>query len=124
MDPIWMGIAPGAASTRLMAMRGPAETILKAHLRPSPSSGRALESLLESVALWEGSPVRAALVVDDEAPSLQTSLYRDAFPLFDESSALYTVRWVPRAGRGRRDELRGMGVFRDLERLLVRHLAR
>lgn len=125
MDSIWMGIAPGQTGTRLMAMRGPDETILKAHLRLSPSSPRALEALLESIGLWEGKRVDAVLVVDDEGPCAQSSLVRDTFGLFDDSSALYRLQWVPRAGpRRRRDELRGMGVFRDLERLLLHNAAR
>ena len=122
MDSIWMGISPGATSTRLVAMRGPDETILKAHLRLSPSSPRALVALLESVGLWEGRRVDAVLVVDDGAPS-GSSLVSDAFELFDDSSALYRVQWVPRTRR-RRDELRGMGVFRDLETILLRNVER
>lgn len=125
MDSIWMGISPEAMATRLIAMRGPAEPILKARLRCPPSSPRALEALLESVALWEGAPVRAALVVDEQASFAQGTSYREVFPIFGDS-ALYDVQWVPRARsrRRRRDELRGMGRFRDLEQLLLHNVAR
>jgi hypothetical protein len=33
MDSIWMGIAPGVRATRVIAMHGASETILKAHAR-------------------------------------------------------------------------------------------
>ena len=124
MDSIWMGISPEPTVSRVVAMRGPGETILKARLRCPPSSPRALVALLESVALWEGAPVRAALVVDEQASFEQGALYREAFPIFGES-ALYDAQWVPRArARRRRDRLSGMGVFRDLERLLLNNVAR
>ena len=32
MESIWMGIAPGLTATRVIAMAGPSETILKAQL--------------------------------------------------------------------------------------------
>jgi hypothetical protein len=109
-------------------MRGPSETILKAHLSLRPSSPRAVIALLESIALWEGRQVRAALVVDDESmPSTETvtTLYRDTFALFGETP-LYQLDWVRRseAVRRRRDGLPAMGEFGDLERLLVRTVAR
>jgi hypothetical protein len=84
-------------------------------------------ALLEAIALWEGVPVRAALVVDDESiPSTSTSLYRDTFALFGEQTPLYGLEWVPRARavRRRRDGLTGLGDFADLERLLARTVAR
>lgn len=126
MDPIWLAIRPGAQSTRLLAMRGPMETILKAHLQRTPASPRAVVSLFEALALWEGARIRAALVVDDSCSDERTGLYRDTFAEFGETSPLYTLDWVPEAAgrRRRRDGLAGMGEFGDLERLLARSVAR
>jgi hypothetical protein len=124
MESIWMGISPGAVSTRVLAMRGPSEVMLKAELSLSPASHRALPALLEALALWEGMPIRAVLVVDDHRGSSDSSLYRDAFQDHG-STPLYTIEWVPRGRRRRRrDALRGMGEFRDLERLLFAEVAR
>jgi hypothetical protein len=100
---------------------------MKAHLSLQPSSPRAVVALLEAIALWEGLPVRAALVVDDmstDTPS--TSLYRDTFAVFGDETPLYRLEWVPRSSsaRRRRDGLSGMGEFTDLERLLARAVAR
>jgi len=125
MDSIWLGLSPSARSTRILAMRGPGETILKAHLSLRPTSGRAVTALFEAIALWEGAPVRAALVVDESSTSsCPTTLYRDLFAVLGESTPLYQLEWVPRAVRRRRDGLSGLGDFGDLERLLARSVAR
>lgn len=124
-DAIWLGLSPGPCSTRIVAMRGPNETILKAHLSLRPSSGRAVTTLFEAIALWEGAPVRAALVVDESSTSSSpTTLYRDLFAVFGESTPLYQLEWIPRAVRRRRNGLTGLGDFGDLERLLARSVAR
>jgi hypothetical protein len=124
-DSIWLGLSPSSRSTRILAMRGPSETILKAHLSLRPSSGRAVTALFEAIALWEGAPVRAALVVDESSTSsCPTTLYRDLFDVFGESTPLYQLEWIPRAARRRRDGLTGLGDFGDLERLLARTVAR
>lgn len=125
MESIWMGLSPSARSTRILAMRGPGETILKAHLSLRPGSGRAVTALFEAIALWEGAPVRAALVVDESSTTpCPTTLYRDLFEVFGDSTPLYSLEWVPRAVRRRRDGLTGLGDFGDLERLLARSVAR
>jgi len=124
-DAIWLGLSPSERSTRILAMRGPSETILKAHLSLRPGSGRAVTGLFEALALWEGAPVRAALVVDETSTSsCPTTLYRDLFDVFGESTPLYQLEWVPRAVRRRRNGLTGLGDFTDLERLLARSVAR
>lgn len=98
---------------------------MKAHLAPRPSSPRAAVALFEALALWEGLPVRAALVADESSTrACPTTLYRDLFDVFGEDSALYRLQWIPRAGRRRRDDLTGLGAFADLERLLARSVAR
>jgi hypothetical protein len=124
MSSIWVGIAPGPTATRVLAMHGTRETILKARLRRDPSHPRAFATLLEALALWEGMPVHAALAADDELTSYAASLCRD--PLTEHGIApLFTVDWVPVAGRKRRrPAIAGMGRFHDLERLLVGEVTR
>jgi hypothetical protein len=68
--------------------------------------------------------VRAALVVDEDSAHGQTSLHRDTVGLFGDESALYSFEWVSRVRVRRRDELHGVGEFRDLERLLTASLPR
>jgi hypothetical protein len=118
-----MGIAPGPVTTRVIAMAGPSDTILKAQLARDPRHPRALASLLEAVALWQGQPVRAALCAGSEGLSCDSNLYREAFS--DEGGALYSVVWA-RASvpRRRRDHLHGLGRFHDLERLVIEEVAR
>lgn len=122
METIWMGIAPGLNATRVIAMAGPNETILKARLRQDPKHPRALATLLEAVALWQGRPVRAALCADAEGSSCDSNLFREVFS--DEGGALYNVVWVPAGVPRRRQRLSGLGDFRDLERLVVEEVAR
>jgi hypothetical protein len=109
MSSIWLGLSPGARSTRVLAMRGPSEPILKAHLSLSASSPRAVTALFEALALWEGAPVRAALAVDESSTSAcQTTLYRDLFAVFGDTTPLYSLEWVTyEVRRRRRDGLTG-----------------
>lgn len=127
MESIWLGLWPDAHTTRVVAMRGAAETVLKARLPLRPSSPRAVTALLEAIALWEGLPVRAVLVADESSVrSSATTLFRDTFEVFGERTALYELSWTsPAAGRRRRREpLGGMGNFADLERLVLQSVAR
>jgi hypothetical protein len=123
MESIWMGIAPSLATTRVIAMAGPSDTILKAQLAADPKHPRALATLLEAVALWQGQPVRAALCADALGLSCDSNLCREAF--LDDGGALYSVVWVPAgAHRRRRHRLHGLGNFHDLERLVISEVAR
>jgi hypothetical protein len=123
MESIWMGIAPGLDATRVIAMEGPSDTILKAQLARDPRHPRALATLLEAVALWQGQPVRAALCADGSGLSCGSNICREAF--LDDGGALYSVVWVPGAAHHRRrHRLPGLGNFRDLERLLIAEVAR
>lgn len=126
MESIWLGLWPNARTTRVLAMRGASETILKATLPLQPSSIRAVTTLFEAIALWEGVPVRAVLVADESSTrSCPTTLYRDSFAIYGERTALYEFEWVSHMpARRRRDALTGMGNFGDLERLLVQTVAR
>ena len=122
MSDIWMGIAPERHATRVIAMAGPSETILKARLAPAPAHPRAMATLLEAVALWQGFPVRAALAAAESGDGSDSSLYREAFT---DHGPLYTVDWVPacRARRRHRD-VAGVGAFGDLRQLVLFEVAR
>jgi hypothetical protein len=123
MESIWMGIAPGSAATRVIAMTRPGDTILKAQLARDPKHPRALATLLEAIALWEGQPVRAALCADSRGASFDSNLCREAFS--DDGGALYSLVWIPAGARPRRrPHLDGLGNFRDLERLVIAEVAR
>ncbi len=124
MDSIWMGIAPGPMTTRVIAMHGPCDTILKARLAREPAHPRALSTLLEAIALWQGTTVRAALAADDTPGTCASNLYQGALSDFG-ASPLYTVDWVPAVGRRRRrTDIGGMGEFSDLRQLLIFEVAR
>jgi hypothetical protein len=123
MESIWMGIAPGLFTTRVVAMAGPNETLLKAQLARDPRHARALPTLLEAVALWQGLPVRAALCAEGGGASCDSNICREAY--FDDGAPLYSVVWVPAgAHRKRRHRLHGLGNFQDLERLVISQVAR
>ena len=111
-------ISPGPRDTRVIAMTGSRETILKARLSRQPSHPRALATLLEAVALWQGLQVRAALCATERDGVSDSSLYREAFA--DFGGPLYTLEWIPAAALGRRPRgIRGVGDFADLRRLLT-----
>jgi hypothetical protein len=123
MESIWMGIAPGLFTTRVVAMAGPNETLLKAQLARDPRHARALPTLLEAVALWQGLPVRAALCAEGGGASCDSSICREAY--FDDGAPLYSVVWVPAGAHPkRRHRLHGLGNFQDLERLVISQVAR
>ncbi len=124
MSNLSMGISPGSKDTRVIAMAGPGETILKARLLRQPSHPRALPTLLEAIALWQGEKVRAALCAADKDGASDSSLYREAFT--DFGGLLYTLEWIPAAALGRRRsrDLHGIGDFADLRRFLVPEGAR
>jgi hypothetical protein len=116
-----MKIAPAATGTRVIAIETTAtaeETVLKARLRSQPSHPRALQWLIESLALWQGEPVRAALCAPDRSDICGTYLYPEWFA--DFGGPLYSLEVVDatvRARRVRRDAVGGLGDFRDLKQL-------
>lgn len=117
MDTIWVGIDPRSDRTRILAVAGPEQTLVKAQLCPSPSSRLALGALLEAIALWQGKQVHAALVVGGPDSSGST-LTREAFAEF--GNGLYTLDYVAALRRPRRrDPVSGLGDFRDLRQMLL-----
>ena len=124
MSNLSMGISPGPTDTRVIAMAGTGDTILKARLSREPSHPRALPALLEAIALWQGEKVRAALCAAERDGASDSSLYREAFT--DFGGLLYTLEWVPAAALERRRprNLRGVGDFADLQRFLATEVAR
>lgn len=125
MESIWMGIAPNAASTRVLAMAGPNDTFLKARLLRAPAHPRAIASLLEAIALWQGKPIRAALSADDAHGGFASTFFQETFG--DAATPLYTLDWIPgpaRVRRAVRRDITGMGDFADLRRLLIEEVAR
>jgi len=85
--------------------------ILKATLPVRPSGLRAVTTVFEAIALWEGRPVRAVLVADESSTSsCPTTLYCDTFAIHGERTALYEFEWLshvpgprPVARRARRN---------------------
>ena len=125
MESIWMRIAPGRETTRVIAMTGPDETILKALMAREPKHPRAIPTLLEAVALWQGQPVRAALCADSRGYSCDSTFCREATFDWGDGGPLYSVMWVPAgAHRQRRHRVGGLGNFADLERLVTTEVAR
>ena len=125
MESIWMGLAPNATCTRVLAMAGPHDTILKARLSRSPAHPRAMATLLEAIALWQGRTIRAALCAHDRRDGSDSSLFRETFT--DVGGPLYTLDWIPapeRGRRARRRDIAGMGDFADLRQILIDAVAR
>ncbi len=117
MQPIWVGIDPRPPSARVLALQGYQESVLKARLLPQPKHPRALATMLEALALWQGVPVRAVLAVGDEEPWCDEGAYHVGFPDFGETP-LYSLDVVSRIQRPRRrDAIGGMGDFRDVRQL-------
>ena len=123
MQSLWVGIDSRRHETRILATSGPLATVLKARLLPSVAHPRAVPTLLEALALWQGTPVRAALVVDDADGSSATRLGLDAWAGV-AGPPLYEVEYVPRRKPRHRDALDGMGAFHDLRQMMLSEVAR
>ncbi|RKZ07080.1 hypothetical protein DRQ05_03730 [bacterium] len=121
---IWTAIHPGTRSTRVIATMGVRKTLFKAQLRSQPKHIRALPTLLEALALWEGEKVHAALVVDEKAATFDMSIYRDSLEFVDPTP-LYQLDVVGHLRHKPSEDasLRGMGDFRDLRQLLLWEVA-
>jgi hypothetical protein len=117
MTTLWVAIAPGSTSTRVLVMRS-GQALLKAQFAREPSSPHAMQLLLEAIAMWEGHAVRAALVVDECSPQIDLEALHGGFPPRDRT-ALYSLEWVSASRLRVRDELRGMCRFDDLADVLA-----
>lgn len=126
MQAIWVGIDSTPRETRVLATLGASETILKARLPASVRHARAVPTLLEALALWQGSPARAAVVVGGTDDSSATRLSLDAWTsLVGDGSPLYSLEFVDGLRRRRhRDPLGGLGRFHDLRQLVLFEVAR
>ncbi len=121
---LWMAIRPGRTHTKILATAGVEQTLLKANLLTEPAHPRALPTLLEAMALWQGEQVRAELSVGGSADGYGTSLSHALFDVI-EPTPLYCLDIVPDRPRHRtRDRLDGLGDFRDLRQLLLFEVAR
>ena len=117
----WIAIDPSPTFTRILVTQGTGDTLLKGRLAPYPSHPRALTTLLEAVALWEGQRVHAVLVADDPCPSFaRSSCLRIAG---SERTPLYRLDLATRGGT-RRADFTGPGRFADLRRLLLDEVER
>ena len=125
MRSIWIGIDSTPTGTRILATAGPTETILKARLSATVQHPRAVPTLLEALALWEGGTVRAAIVAGGEPCSSATRLKLD-WLVEGTGAPHYHVEFVDgrRPKRRHRDPLDGLGRFHDLRQLLLFEVAR
>lgn len=122
MRPVWVAIDSRTDETRILATAGPRETVLKARLSPAPRHPRAVPALCEALALWEGTQVRAVVVVDDRDGS---SVARLRLGLVDGiAEPLYQLRFVDGHKRRHRDRLDDCGPFHDLRQLVMFEVAR
>lgn len=118
---LWTAITSSPMTTRILTTDGPHAPLLKARLRPQPHHPRALPTLLEALALWQGQKVHAVLGVDADSP-MWTSTQLE---LVGVDTPLYALDLAMTGPRSRvRDPLYGLGDFRDLYRLLARDVAR
>lgn len=122
MSSLWVVIDSRCDETRVLATAGPTETVLKARLSATAQHHRAVPTLLEALALWEGTAVRAVVVADEPDCSPATRLRLD-FGADFVGAPLYKLEYVPRR-RPHRDRLDGMGVFHDLRQLSLFEAAR
>jgi hypothetical protein len=123
MRPLWVAIDSRSDETRVLATAGPRETVLKARLSPTPQHPRAVPALLEALAMWEGTMVRAVVVADDRGGSSVTRLKLEWTADFPEEP-LYQLRFVAGHKRRHRDRLDGFGPFHDLRQLVMFEVAR
>ena len=102
-------------SVRILMFSGTGDELVKAELPGGSRHPRALLTLLEGLALWNGTPLRVAISADTPPdPSLDwvDAHLNDYWP---EESALVQFHFLVPLPRGRR--LGGVGDFRRLRRL-------
>jgi len=93
------------------------EDLLKARLGPRPCHPRALVTLCEGLALWQGAPLRAVVSADDDAQDCFERIFY-AGDLLEPRSPLVLLEHRPlRTGHRRSLRGRGLGDFRQLRLL-------
>ena len=125
MSDLWAAIDTRRLNPRILVTNSGREPLVKAHLSGAPQNRRALSTFLEALALWEGRPVRAALIVGN-ADGCDMSRYHDFFAEPDRTP-MYSIEYVSsptEMKRAHRDPIRGMGRFHDLKQLLMWEVAR
>jgi hypothetical protein len=122
MRSLWVVIDSKPDQTRVLAMTGPTETILKARLSGTVQHPRAVPALLEALAIWEGRPVRAVIVAGVRDGS---SVKRLKLEFGDEFAGqpLYELQFSAGHRHRHRDLLEGMGAFDDLRQLAMFEVA-
>lgn len=123
MRSLWVAIDSRCHETRVLATAGPRETVLKARLSATAHHPRAVPALLEALAMWEGMPVRAAVVAGGKDASSATRLKLDWLADF-VGEPLYKLEFVDGHRRRHRDSLGGLGPFHDLRQLAMFEVAR
>lgn len=112
---VYVGFSRDGGAVKMMGITG-STTVLETRFCSAPSHPRALQWLLEALALWQGQQVRAVLCVDGAADDCGKDMFRDWFP--DFGNALYTIEWTDRATRRKSDDgLQGQGHVSDLRQL-------
>jgi hypothetical protein len=122
MRSLWVAIDSKCDETRVLATAGPRETVLKARLSATAHHPRAVPTLLEALALWEGMPVRAVIVAGDQDGSSATRLKLE-FDADFAGAPLYKLQFAGGHKRHHRDRLDGFGPFHDLRQLVMFEVA-
>lgn len=104
------------ASTKILVKVDDDEVLKAVLLRPTVPHPRALPTLLEAMALWHQTPVRAVLSASDEASWCRLGLLDEL--CLGADTVHYTVELRQR-DRGRRQRLTGLGNFEDLRQLVL-----
>ena len=91
------------------------DDILKARLDTSPAHPRALVTLLEGLALWQGAPVCVAVSASEHAQDCCERVLYGYGGLFGVDSPLVSLEHRLDNRQPRR--LRGLGDFRELRQL-------
>ena len=104
--------------TRIL-VRADDDVVLKAALLPHswPPHRRALPTLLEALALWHQVPVHAVISAADLGSWSRLGLAEDL------DGGVATVHYTVEArmpGRSRRQRIRGLGAFVDVQQLELR----
>lgn len=122
MTELWAAIDIRRPNPRILVTEGSGQPLVKARMTAAPHHPRALITLLESLSMWEGRHLRAALVVGDQA-GCAVSRYHDFFAELDRTP-MYSIEYVTSPCARPRDCITGMGRFGDLKQLLDSEVAR